>query len=287
MMSTPTFTGLEQPPVRSSSSMAGNCASDETTMSGIASADSSASGRNFPVLTSAVLIPKSRAPRTSASTSSVTSQVSSGSASSASRAAAKYDGLGLPSTVASAAGRVLEPGDERAGVEHRAEARLPPLVLVQAVERRAHLDLRERTCEVHVAEHLVRLDGLVAPADEHRLGVVADELEAVEVGDDRRHHEREHALARELAGSGAGCRLQLVVLERESHLAQLLRERDRGRVELLVTNRSAWPARRSSATASVAPGIGSPETWSTPSMSSRMHAMERESMSRRLDGGDQ
>src|SRR6266513_1078231 len=38
--------------------------------------------------------------------------------------------------------------------------------------------------------------------------------------------------------------------------------------------------------ASTAPGMGSPETWSTPSMSSRMQAMERESMSRRLDGGD-
>jgi ribosome-associated protein len=38
--------------------------------------------------------------------------------------------------------------------------------------------------------------------------------------------------------------------------------------------------------ASAAPGIGTPETCSTPSMSSRMHAMERESTSRTLDGGD-
>src|SRR5437762_10380159 len=30
--------------------------------------------------------------------------------------------------------------------------------------------------------------------------------------------------------------------------------------------------------ASTAPGMGSPETWSTPSMSSRMQAMERESI---------
>jgi len=45
-----------------------------------------------------------------------------------------------------------------------------------------------------------------------------------------------------------------------------------------VTKRSACPARRSSETASEAPGIGAPETCSTPSMSSRMHAMERESI---------
>src|SRR3990172_5901583 len=32
------------------------------------------------------------------------------------------------------------------------------------------------------------------------------------------------------------------------------------------------------ATASTAPGIGSPDTWRTPSMSSRMHAMEREAI---------
>src|ERR671910_2061215 len=78
-----------QPPARSSSRSAGNCAIDETTMSGDGSAVSRASGRNLPVRTSAVFIPKSRAPRTSASTSSVTSHVSSGSAPSASSAAAK------------------------------------------------------------------------------------------------------------------------------------------------------------------------------------------------------
>ena len=70
-------------------------------MSGEASALSSVSGRNFPVRTSAVRMPKSRAPRMSDSMSSVTSHVSSGSASRTSSAAAKYDGLGFPSTVAS------------------------------------------------------------------------------------------------------------------------------------------------------------------------------------------
>jgi ribosome-associated protein len=47
---------------------------------------------------------------------------------------------------------------------------------------------------------------------------------------------------------------------------------------LFETNRSRWPARRSSRTANAAPGIGSPETCSTPSTSSRIAAMERESI---------
>ena len=120
--------------------------------------------------------------------------------------------------------RVLEARDERARVEHRTAARLPPLVLVEAVERRTHLDLVERACKVHVAEDLVGLERLVAAADEHGLGVVAHELETLEVGDDRAHDEGEHALSRELACGRSRCRLQLAVVEREAHLAQLLGE---------------------------------------------------------------
>ena len=45
-----------------------------------------------------------------------------------------------------------------------------------------------------------------------------------------------------------------------------------------MTKRSACPARRSSETASDAPGIGSRRRAAPPSMSSRMHAMERESI---------
>src|ERR671910_3537410 len=52
----------------------------------------------------------------------------------------------------------------------------------------------------------------------------------------------------------------------------------RHRVELLVTNRSRCPSARRRATASTAPGIGSPETWRTPSTSSRMAAMEPDSI---------
>src|SRR5262245_33602735 len=80
---------VPRPPLSSSSSRDGNWASDETTMSGGTAALSSDSGRNLPVRTSAVRIPKRLAPGMSTSASSVTSHVSSGSASSASSAAAK------------------------------------------------------------------------------------------------------------------------------------------------------------------------------------------------------
>ena len=52
----------------------------------------------------------------------------------------------------------------------------------------------------------------------------------------------------------------------------------RERVELFVTKRSRCPSARNRATASTAPGIGSPETWRTPSTSSRMAAMEPDSI---------
>jgi hypothetical protein len=47
------------------------------------------------------------------------------------------------------------------------------------------LDLVEGAREVHVAEHLVRLEGLVAAADEHGVRVVADELEPSRSGRSR------------------------------------------------------------------------------------------------------
>ena len=97
------------------------------------------------------------------------------------------------------AGRVLERGDEGAAVEHRAARGLPPRVLVQAEEVGAGLDLGERAREVHVAEDLVRLGRLVAAADEHRVGALADELDPGEIGHDRGHHERVDAPPAELA----------------------------------------------------------------------------------------
>src|SRR5262245_55563465 len=62
--------------------------------------------------------------------------------------------------------------------------------------------------------------------------------------------------------------------QRRSSAASTARER----VVLFVTKRSRCPARRSSATASIAPGIGCPDTWRTPSTSSRMAAMADESI---------
>src|SRR5439155_15822293 len=81
-----------------------------------------------------------------------------------------------------------------------------------------------RSRHVHVREDGVRLEGLVAPPDEYGLRVVSDQLERVEVGDDRRHDKREDALPLELASRRAWRRLQLRVLQLEAHLAELLGE---------------------------------------------------------------
>jgi hypothetical protein len=93
---------------------------------------------------------------------------------------------------------------------------------VQAVEGRARLDLGERAREVHVAEHLVRLERLVAAADEDGVSVVTDELEVLEVGNDGLHDEREYTLPLELACGCTRRRLQLLILDREAHLTELL-----------------------------------------------------------------
>ena len=55
--------------------------------------------------------------------------------------------------------------------------------------------------------------------------MVSDEFDALEVGNDRPHHERKDAFARELACSGAWCRLELGIAELESEQAKLLGER--------------------------------------------------------------
>jgi hypothetical protein len=118
--------------------------------------------------------------------------------------------------------RVLEPRDESAGVERGAVLRLPPAVLVQAVQLGAALELVKRARKVHVAEDEVRLGRFVGPADEHRLGVLADELDAFELADDRVHRQREDAPAGELRGGRARRRLQLLVVELDAHSAKLL-----------------------------------------------------------------
>ena len=119
---------------------------------------------------------------------------------------------------------------------------------------------------------------LVRAADQDRVGALADELDALEIVDDLRHREREHALARERVRGRARGRLQLLVLELDAERAQRLRERARVRVVELVTKRRRWPASRSRRTASAAPGSALPDTCRTPSTSSRIAAMERESI---------
>src|SRR5262245_2857182 len=117
--------------------------------------------------------------------------------------------------------RVLEPGHERAGVEERSPARLPPPVSMQAVELRARFELGERTGEIHVAEHLVRLVRLVGSADEDGVSVLADELDSLEVVDDPRHRQRKDPAACEGPRRGNRSRLKLVLLEIDSQPLEL------------------------------------------------------------------
>ena len=96
---------------------------------------------------------------------------------------------------------------------------------MQAVEIRPRLELRERPREVHVAEDAPCLVTLVRAADEDGVGVLADEIEAVEVLDHRRHREREHApSAQEVDGCG-GRRLELVLGDVDAEPLQLRDDR--------------------------------------------------------------
>ena len=96
---------------------------------------------------------------------------------------------------------------------------------MQAVELGAGLELEKRAVEVEVGEDAAGLLALVGAADEHGVGVHADQLEAVEVVEDARHRQREHALALQHPRGDSAGRLQLVVVDREAHRAQLLAER--------------------------------------------------------------
>ena len=221
------------------------------------------------------------APPTSPSMSSPTIQASSASASIASSAAPKYSGLGLPSTVASIAGRVLEPGHERARVEPRPVGRLPPAVPVQAVELGARpassRNARLRFRYEKIAARLLALVGSRRRAPRRRSCRSAR-------GPSRSsrmpgHRQREHALALR-ARAQRRCRSSGARRPRSrspSHGATR-RAGARDIVVEFVTKRMRWPASRSRRTASTAPGIGSPETCSTPSTSSRIAAMDAESI---------
>ena len=121
-------------------------------------------------------------------------------------------------------GRVLEAGDESR--RRRASVRGSSATTGSCEGTRALRPprLAEGPQEVHVAEDLVGLHRLVAPAEEHRLRPLADELDPVQVGNDGRHDERIDALAGKLAGSGTWRGLQLLVVDGESEAAQLLGE---------------------------------------------------------------
>src|SRR5439155_15634508 len=73
---------------------------------------------------------------------------------------------------------VLETRDERTGVEKPPARGLPPTALVEAEEIGPRLQLRERTCEVHVAEDAARLLGLVGAAEQHSVRTLPHELDS-------------------------------------------------------------------------------------------------------------
>ena len=128
--------------------------------------------------------------------------------------------------------RVLEPGDVAAGVEQWPAGRLPPAVAVQAVEVGAHLELRERAREVHVGEDEVRLGRVVRAADQDCLDVVADELDSLEVADERVHDEGEDAAAAQRLDGRVRGRLHLRHLQLDPHRLQA-----RGEVRLRARRR--------------------------------------------------
>ena len=185
----------------------------------------------------------------------------------------------MPSTVASTPAAYSSPAT------NAPESSIGPrdvchhVVLVQAVELGAELELAERPREVHVAEDAPGLLGLVRAAEQDRLRAVADELDPVEIVDQRGHHQREHAPPGERVRGGRRGRLELGVVELDPAAGGARRRGSRAPWSCCSSRTAAGgPALRSSATASAAPGIGSPETWRTPSTSSRMAAMPGESI---------
>src|SRR5207344_2208245 len=112
-------------------------------------------------------------------------------------------------------------GDEGAGVQTCPVGRLPPLVLVQAIQLGAGLELVEGPVEVQVREDPPRFLTFVGASDQNGVDVHADELQPVEVVEYSGHRQREHTLSGESGGGDAAGRLQLVRVELDSHRTKL------------------------------------------------------------------
>ena len=92
------------------------------------------------------------------------------------------------------------------------------------------------------------------------------------------HRQREHPLAAQEAHGRDRRGLDLVVLDLDPVRAELLSELRARPGRGVRDEPEPVPVSRSRRTASAAPGIGSPETCSTPSTSSRIAAMAAESI---------
>ena len=253
MRSTPTFTSVQEERGRS--------AIESTTASGCGSASRSAPGRNLPVRTSTPRSPIALAPPMSASTSSPTITASAGVASTSASAASKYAGVGLAHDLRLDARGVLEPGDERAGVEERPAARLPPAVPVQADEPRALAELGEGPVQVVVGEDFARSRRSRRRRREGRPRRRRRRARRTRRGrlGSSSSSARARACPARACPAASGVVVDVLALELESDAAELVGEpTPRARVVLFVTKRSRWPSSRSARTASGAPGIGLP-----------------------------
>jgi hypothetical protein len=83
------------------------------------------------------------------------------------------------------------------------------------------VELGERAGQVHVREDEVRLRRLVGATEEHGIGAVAHELDALEVTDDRVHRQGEDALARQCLHRRRSDRLDLVRLDLDPEPCEL------------------------------------------------------------------
>ena len=205
----------------------------------------------------------------SASMSSPTITVSPASASSAARAASKYAAARLPNDLRLDAAAYSSPATKapasRAALEvchqrfrcRRNEARPPP------AQRRRGSDSRTRR------------RGRSRPSRrrhrQHSVGPVLDERRGSRGRADGRHRQREHACPR------GACRRRAAWSRSRPPRARCRSRgarRERARARGVVGDEAqAVASSRRAGTASGAPGIGSPETWRTPSMSRRMAAI--------------
>jgi len=93
---------------------------------------------------------------------------------------------------------------------------------VQAEELGSGLELGEGAGQIHVRKNSTGFLGLVCAAEKHGVRALADQLDSIEVLDDRRHRQGQDAAAGERPGGRPRRRLQLLFADVETFRAQQL-----------------------------------------------------------------